>query len=250
MAGGFVTDATALRSGDQEARALSDVASMSTPGQEHRQDVRLDELISPAVSPLYDFTKRIVDVVISGAAMIVLSPVFAAVALAVKLTSCGPVFFSQVRAGLNETPFTMYKFRSMKVGAETDREFLSHMNAQGGPVFKAFQDPRLTPIGRFLRRSSIDELPQLLNVLVGRMTLVGPRPLWMPEARKVEGMARLRTAVKPGLTCLWQVSGRSELSYQEWVQLDLFYISRRSFLLDILIMIQTIPAVLSAHGAY
>jgi len=230
---------------------LNDIAVTASSADGSRQEpLRLDEFIGPAVSPLYDVTKRIVDVAASGLALVVLSPVFLIVAVAIKLTSRGPVFFKQIRAGLNELPFTMYKFRSMKVGAETDREFLSHINMQTGPVFKAFKDPRLTPIGRFLRRSSLDELPQLLNVLLGNMALVGPRPLWAPEARKVEGTARLRTAVKPGLTCLWQVSGRSELSYSEWVQLDLFYIARRSFLLDILIVIQTIPAVLSAHGAY
>jgi len=168
----------------------------------------------------------------------------------VKLTSRGPVLFRQVRAGLNELPFTMFKFRTMRLGAEDDRELLAHLNEQSGPVFKIPEDPRLTPVGRFLRRSSLDELPQLFNVLRGEMSLVGPRPLWMVEARQARGAARLRTLVKPGLTCLWQISGRSELDYDTWVEMDLFYIRRRSFLLDLLITIQTIPAVLSGRGAY
>lgn len=206
--------------------------------------------VVPAGGAAYLAAKRVLDVVVAAALLVVLGPVMLLVAAAVKLTSRGPVLFSQVRAGLNERPFTMFKFRTMRLGAEDDRELLAHLNEQDGPVFKIPEDPRLTPVGRFLRRSSLDELPQLLNVLRGEMSLVGPRPLWMVEAQRARGAARLRTLVKPGLTCLWQISGRSELGYQTWVEMDLFYIRRRSFLLDLLIMIQTIPAVLSGRGAY
>jgi lipopolysaccharide/colanic/teichoic acid biosynthesis glycosyltransferase len=144
----------------------------------------------------------------------------------------------------------MYKFRTMRVGAEDDVDFLRGRNYQNGPVFKLPEDPRLTWAGKFLRRSSIDELLQLFNVLRGEMSLVGPRPLWLPEAQRCRGAARLRTSVKPGLTCLWQISGRSELSYEQWILLDLYYIRSRSLLLDGLIIAQTFPAVLSGHGAY
>jgi lipopolysaccharide/colanic/teichoic acid biosynthesis glycosyltransferase len=172
------------------------------------------------------------------------------VAILVKLTSRGEVFFKQTRIGLNGRSFTMYKFRSMCKGAQDDRKFLADLNEQDGPVFKIADDPRLTSIGKFLRSSSLDELPQLWNVLKGEMAIVGPRPLWQPEAEKASPRARLRTWVKPGLTCLWQISGRSEVGYDEWVELDLYYIQNRSLLLDLLIVLQTIPAVLSGRGAY
>jgi len=206
--------------------------------------------VVPAGGAAYHAIKRALDAVVAAGMLVVLGPLMLLVAAAVKLTSRGPVLFRQVRAGLDEHPFTMFKFRTMRLGAEDDRELLSHLNEQNGPVFKIPEDPRLTPVGRFLRRSSLDELPQLFNVLRGEMSLVGPRPLWMVEARQARGAARLRTLVKPGLTCLWQISGRSELDYDTWVEMDLFYIRRRSFLLDLLIMIQTIPAVLSGRGAY
>jgi len=198
----------------------------------------------------YDVTKRVFDVVFSSLMLIVLSPLMLAMAVLVKLTSRGPVLFGQVRAGLGGKPFTMLKFRSMHRGAQADREYFAHLNEQEGPVFKIADDPRLTLLGRFMRRTSIDELPQLFNVLAGRMSIVGPRPLWLPEALQAKGKAILRTYVKPGLTCLWQISGRSELSYERWVELDIYYIENRTLLLDALIIIKTIPAVLSGKGAY
>lgn len=201
-------------------------------------------------APSNEAIRRGLDVLGASIALIVLLPLMLIVAVAIKLTSRGPVLFTQQRAGLGGRAFTMYKFRTMHRGAEADRAFLGPRNEQSGPVFKIAEDPRLTPIGRFLRRSSIDEIPQLLNVIRGEMSLVGPRPLWLPEARQTSGSATLRTAVKPGLTCLWQISGRSELSYDEWVRLDLYYVRHRTLLLDLLILAQTIPAVLSARGAY
>ena len=199
---------------------------------------------------LYHCVKRAVDVVIALALIVLLAPLMAMVAAAIKLTSRGPVIFTQPRAGFDDAVFTMYKFRSMYHGAHKDRAGLAHMNQKDGPVFKIINDPRLTLIGRFLRRSSIDELPQLFNVLLGDMSLVGPRPLWLPEAKLAEGVARYRTVVKPGLTCLWQISGRSELSYDQWVKLDMYYICNRSPLLDMSIIAHTIPAVISGRGAY
>ena len=204
----------------------------------------------PAGGEAYSFSKRVLDVVLTAVLLVALMPLMLLVAVLVKLTSRGPVLFKQARAGLNGRIFTMYKFRSMRQGAEDDREFLSHLNEKDGPVFKIFEDPRLTLVGKILRRASIDELPQLFNVLVGQMSLVGPRPLWLPEARESVGRAAFRTCAKPGLTCLWQISGRSELTYNQWVELDLYYIEHRTILLDLLIMIQTIPAVLSGRGAY
>ena len=199
---------------------------------------------------LYEISKRIIDLVLASVLLVATLPLTLLTAILIKLTSRGPVIFTQERAGLGGKPFYMYKFRTMYRGAEDDRDFLSHLNEQNGPVFKITKDPRLTLIGRFLRRSSIDELPQLINVLAGHMSLVGPRPMWLPEARQITGLAKLRTAVKPGLSCLWQISGRSELSFDEWVKLDLYYFRHRGILLDMLIIIQTIPAVISGHGAY
>ncbi len=202
-------------------------------------------------SVVYQKAKRVTDVVLASLLLVLLAPLMLIVAALIKITSRGPVIFRQTRVGLNGKCFTMYKFRTMRNGAEGMRDSLVHMNHhQDGPVFKVPQDPRLTPIGKFLRRSSIDELPQLFNVLTGDMAVVGPRPLWLPEAMSVNGSATMRTCVKPGLTCLWQISGRSELSYDQWVLLDLYYIARRNFMLDLLIIIQTVPAVLSARGAY
>ncbi|MCE5278814.1 MAG: sugar transferase [Planctomycetaceae bacterium] len=199
---------------------------------------------------VYDIAKRATDVVLGTLLLILTAPLMLIAALLVKITSRGPVVFRQTRAGRGELPFTMYKFRTMRVGAEDDRTFLGHRNEKDGPVFKISDDPRLTPLGRLLRRSSIDELPQLFNVLAGHMSLVGPRPLWMPESLKIQGPERIRLAVKPGLTCLWQISGRSDLSFAQWMSLDQYYVQHRSLLLDALIMIQTLPVVLSGQGAY
>ena len=200
----------------------------------------------------YEGVKRVLDIVLGSAMLVALLPLGLVVAAFIKLTSRGPVIFLQTRAGRYGRPFTMLKFRTMRRGAQDDREFIEHLNELAGPVFKIRHDPRLTRIGRLLRRTSIDELPQLLNVLAGQMSLVGPRPLWLPEAERAGGdpASQARWSVKPGLTCLWQISGRSELSYEDWVALDLYYIHHRSTLLDLLIILQTIPTVLSTRGAY
>jgi exopolysaccharide biosynthesis polyprenyl glycosylphosphotransferase len=195
--------------------------------------------------------KQIIDLV--GAFLLLIFtaiPMFLVI-LAIKFTSPGPVFFKQKRCGLNGRPFTMLKFRSMVSDAEQQKVELALLNEMEGPVFKVTNDPRITPIGRFIRRYSIDELPQLINVLRGEMSLVGPRPLPVDEVQRFDDLAhRRRLSVKPGLTCLWQVSGRSEMrDFKEWVRLDLEYIDNWSLWLDLKILVWTIPAVFSGAGA-
>ncbi len=194
--------------------------------------------------------KRIVDIVVSTAMTLLLLPVFLLTALLIRLTSAGPVFFVQKRLGLNKRHFGIYKFRTMVVDAEKRIKEVEHLNEVSGPVFKIKNDPRITPIGKFLRKTSIDELPQLFNVLKGDMSLVGPRPL---PLRDYEGFSedwqRRRFSVRPGVTCLWQIGGRSSVSFEEWMELDLQYIDKWSLLLDLKILIKTIPAVLKGSGA-
>jgi exopolysaccharide biosynthesis polyprenyl glycosylphosphotransferase len=195
--------------------------------------------------------KGVIDRVGAFLLLIPASFVMLAAAAAIKLTSPGPIVFRQVRAGKHGKPFTMYKFRTMVTDAEMRQSELIAFNVMSGPVFKIERDPRVTPVGRSLRKWSIDELPQLLNVLQGHMSLVGPRPLPIYEVEKFENTAqRRRLSVKPGLTCLWQVSGRNQVTdFHEWVRLDLKYIDNWSIWLDIKILIMTIPAVILGLGA-
>jgi exopolysaccharide biosynthesis polyprenyl glycosylphosphotransferase len=183
--------------------------------------------------------------------LVLLSPVFLIIAAAIKFSSPGPVLFRQKRSGINGTPFTIFKFRTMVTNAEQFKHELAAMNEMSGPVFKVTNDPRITPIGKFLRKYSLDELPQLFNVLRGEMSLVGPRPLPVDEVRRFDNLAhRRRLSVKPGLTCLWQVSGRNEITdFKDWVRLDLEYIDNWSFWLDVKILLLTIPVVLRGTGA-
>jgi len=167
----------------------------------------------------------------------------------IRLDSPGPIWFRQVRCGLNGRKFTFYKFRSMHEGAEERREELTGFNMMNGPVFKMKNDPRITRVGRFLRKSSLDELPQLFNVLRGDMSFVGPRPLPVAEAEEIKGWQRRRLSMKPGITGLWQVSGRNQIDFHDWVKMDLEYIDRWSFWLDFKILLKTIPTVLSGKGA-
>ena len=178
-------------------------------------------------------------------------PVIPLIALAIKLTSPGPVLFRQQRSGLNGSPFTLYKFRTMGTNAEQLKHELEAMNEMSGPVFKVTNDPRVTPIGKFLRKYSLDELPQLFNVLRTEMSLVGPRPLPVDEVKRFENFAhRRRLSVKPGITCLWQISGRNQISdFKEWVRLDLEYIDHWSLWLDLKILVRTIPVVFAGTGA-
>lgn len=194
--------------------------------------------------------KRVIDFVVSAILLFVLSPVFLVVAIAIRLDSPGPILFIQERMGYNKRRFRMIKFRTMTANAEALMKELEHLNEKDGPIFKIREDPRMTRTGRFLRKLSIDELPQLINVLFGDMSLVGPRPLPMRDVLGLEvAWQKRRFSVKPGLTCLWQVSGRSNLSFEQWMQLDLEYIDRWSLALDCKILLRTIPAILSAEGA-
>jgi exopolysaccharide biosynthesis polyprenyl glycosylphosphotransferase len=183
--------------------------------------------------------------------LIALSWLFVILAILIKLTSPGPVFFRQQRSGLNGSPFTLYKFRTMGTNAEQLKHELEAMNEMSGPVFKVTNDPRVTPVGKFLRKYSLDELPQLYNVLRTEMSLVGPRPLPVDEVKRFDNLAhRRRLSVKPGLTCLWQISGRNQITdFKEWVRLDLEYIDNWSLWLDLKILVRTIPAVLIGTGA-
>ena len=195
----------------------------------------------------YNMTKRAMDITVSSLALIALSPLFLVVAL------CnwrgGGVFFRQTRCGAGGRRFTCIKFRSMIPGAEELRSNLAFLNITDGPTFKNPNDPRLTRFGKFLRRTSIDELPQLINVFRGDMSLVGPRPLAVSENR-YSGDQHLRLSVTPGLTCIWQVSGRSNIPFDEWMRLDLEYVRTRSLKADIVLLFRTIPAVFRGDGAF
>jgi exopolysaccharide biosynthesis polyprenyl glycosylphosphotransferase len=195
--------------------------------------------------------KRIIDVAGAGASLLIMSLPMAIGALIIRVTSPGPIIFSQARSGLHGRPFRMYKFRSMVTNAEQARAELESMNEMTGPVFKIKNDPRVTPFGRWMRKTSFDELPQLWNVLRGEMSLVGPRPLPLYEtASFVDLTQRRRMSMRPGLTCLWQVRGRNEITdFKDWVRLDLEYIDRWSLGLDISILVRTVPVVLLGSGA-
>lgn len=195
--------------------------------------------------------KKAIDLIGGLFLLIVTSPLFFIAMIGIKLTSPGPIFFLQKRSGKNGKPFSMIKFRSMSLDAEIRRAELEKFNQMGGPVFKMEKDPRITPFGNLLRKTSIDELPQLINVLRGEMSLVGPRPLPLYEVAKFESTShRRRLSVKPGLTCLWQIKGRNRVtSFQDWVRLDLEYIDNWSIWLDIKILAQTVPVVLFGVGA-
>lgn len=197
------------------------------------------------------FAKNAIDRVLALLGLIALSPVFGVIALLVRLSSPGPAFFKQERAGLHGRKFMMWKFRSMVADAEIRRQELLGHNEMSGPVFKVENDPRITPLGRWLRKTSIDELPQLYNVLRGEMSLVGPRPLPCYEVEQFDQIShRRRLSMKPGLTCLWQVRGRNAVrNFQDWVNMDLEYIDNWSLGLDIMILLRTIPVVLFGKGA-
>jgi exopolysaccharide biosynthesis polyprenyl glycosylphosphotransferase len=194
--------------------------------------------------------KRALDLIGAAAGLVLLSPLLLAIAGAVRLSGPGPVLFVQQRCGRNRRVFPMYKFRTMVWNAEALQADLEHLNEAGGPVFKMRRDPRVTTVGRVLRRTSLDELPQLLNVLLGHMSLVGPRPLPLRDVHRFSTPASMRRfSVRPGMTCLWQVNGRCEVPFDDWVTLDLQYIDRWSLLLDLRILARTVPAVVRGEGA-
>jgi lipopolysaccharide/colanic/teichoic acid biosynthesis glycosyltransferase len=192
--------------------------------------------------------KRAVDIVVASIVVIVLSPLLLAIALMVKLTSPGPVLFRQMRSGLGGRPFEFYKFRSMVPDAEAKKADLLALNEQDGPAFKMRRDPRVTPLGFLLRKASLDELPQLWNVLRGDMSLVGPRPLPCSESEACTGWHRRRLEVTPGLTCIWQVEGRSRVSFDDWVRMDIRYMRLCSMMKDAVLMVRTLPAMLLRRG--
>ncbi|MBI1849657.1 MAG: sugar transferase [Planctomycetes bacterium] len=208
----------------------------------------VSELQRLLVHPLPGW-KRVVDVVGAAIALVAFSPLMLVVALLIKLTSPGAVIFKQKRAKECGEPFTFYKFRTMYADAEKRKQELLSQNEQTGPVFKMRNDPRVTPIGRLLRETSIDELPQLWNVLKGDMTLVGPRPPTLDEVPQYEHWQRRRLSITPGITCIWQVSGRNEIGFEDWMRLDIRYAEARSPLLDLAILSRTVVAVLSRRGA-
>ncbi len=197
-----------------------------------------------------DLVKRFMDLVISLAILPALLVATAAIAIAIKLDSPGPVFFVQQRVGLNKRRFPMFKFRTMFMGSDRRLKEFEHLNEAAGPIFKIANDPRITGVGKFLRRTSLDELPQLFNVIRGEMSLVGPRPMSLRDVDLFDkGIQRKRFSVKPGITCLWQVSGRSLLPFSKWLELDLYYITNWSLGLDFKILLKTIPAVVRGTGA-
>jgi exopolysaccharide biosynthesis polyprenyl glycosylphosphotransferase len=214
------------------------------------QTVPLFELKPPVFEGLDFFVKRSFDVAVAGLLVLLLAPVMLLVALAIKVTSRGPVIYRSMRPGIGGMPFACLKFRTMYLDADQRQTDLEGRNEKGGAIFKIRNDPRVTPVGRFLRRWSIDELPQLFNVLRGQMSLVGPRPLPQRDFERLEGWHRKRYLVLPGMTGLWQVSGRSELDFDELVRLDFLYLERWSVFLDLTIMLKTVPAVARAKGAW
>jgi len=200
-------------------------------------------------APHQQAIKRLFDISSSAAALVALSPLLLTVAALIKLTSRGPIFFKQKRVGLHGKTFEMLKFRSMVINAEELKEKLAALNEQTGPVFKMKNDPRITPIGRFIRKYSIDELPQLLNVLRGEMSVVGPRPPLPKEVEKYAAWQRRRLSVRPGLTCIWQVSGRNQISFEEWMYLDMQYIDNWTLMTDLSLILRTVPVVVTGRGA-
>ena len=200
-------------------------------------------------SRVYLFFKRTFDIIVSLVAIILTLPAMLIVAIAVKLESKGPLIFKQLRSGKMNKPFMMLKFRSMVVDSEEKKGSLMAMNEMDGPVFKIKKDPRVTKVGKFIRRWSLDELPQLFNVLIGEMSIVGPRPLPVEEVASLDEDQMGRQAVQPGLTCIWQISGRNDISFEEWIQLDLIYIHNRTFLLDLEIFVRTFSAIIRRSGA-
>jgi exopolysaccharide biosynthesis polyprenyl glycosylphosphotransferase len=222
---------------------------LARPVLEELDGIPLLSFTTAPSNPVELAVKRGIDLVLALVLFVVTLPVQLLAAAAILLFSGAPVFFRQVRCGLNGRHFTLRKFRTMESGAEDRLAEISHLNEMTGPVFKARRDPRLTAAGKLLRRLSIDELPQLWNVIVGDMSLVGPRPPLPDEVSRYEPWQRRRLSMKPGLTCLWQVSGRSELDFDRWMALDLKYIDTWSPLLDLKILLKTVPAVLSGRGA-
>ncbi len=224
---------------------------LKRPGVFQRNQIQIRMLIWNIIIGSSVCFKRFMDILLACSTIIIASPVFLFTALLVKLTSPGPIIFSQVRVGKYGRHFKFYKFRSMYIDAEARKaELLKHNESGDGVIFKMKHDPRITPVGRFIRKFSIDELPQLFNVLLGDMSLVGPRPPLPSEVKSYTIEERKRLNVTPGITCIWQVSGRSELPFKQQMALDKQYIASRSAWKDFVILLKTVPAILSGKGAW
>ncbi len=194
--------------------------------------------------------KRLFDLAVGLLVFVFVIPIVPLIALMIKLDSPGPVFYRQDRIGRGGRPFRFYKFRSMYRESDRHRAELESRNEQQGPIFKIKADPRITPVGQFLRRSSVDEIPQIINVLRGEMSIVGPRPPLPVEVARYQPWHRRRLDVKPGITCLWQIAGRSQIGFDEWMRLDIEYLRTRSLRTDLAIFVKTLPAVMARRGAY
>ncbi len=220
---------------------------LPSPSQSPATDATVTDITDPFG---YRVTKRAFDLIVGSGILLLLLPVIPLVALMIRFDSEGPVFYRQQRIGMGGRPFRFYKFRSMRADSDRLRADLEARNELTGPVFKIKNDPRVTAVGQFLRRSSLDEIPQIFNVLKGDMSIVGPRPALPGEVARYEAWHRRRLDVKPGITCLWQVAGRSHVDFDEWMRLDIEYMSRRSLRTDVAIFVKTIPAVIARRGAY
>lgn len=216
---------------------------------DHLDDIPIQTIHSVPVNRVQLMIKRLIDITFPIIILIMISPLFPLIAILIKIDDKGPVFFSQERVGLNKRLFNLIKFRTMVVNAEELKKSIENENEVSGPVFKIKNDPRLTRIGKFLRKSSLDEIPQFINVLKGEMSLVGPRPPIMSEVLQYEWKNRRRLSMKPGITCIWQISGRSDIPFDRWMELDLEYIDNWSILLDFKILLKTLPAVMRGSGA-
>ena len=213
--------------------------------------LREDERIQPKEGPIYLFFKRAMDIIGSLCGIILLSPLLIIVALAIKIEDPkGSIFFSQQRCGKDNKLFPMYKFRSMVSNAEELLEELMEHNEMDGPVFKIKDDPRITRVGKFIRKTSIDELPQLFNILIGHMSIVGPRPAIPHEVAEYSHYHKQRLLVKPGLTCIWQVSGRNSIGFDEWMEMDLEYIEKRDLWMDIKLIFKTVFVLFGDENAH
>ncbi len=228
---------------------------MKPIGADEAKDLELLQTMAPYFSiqarkPWQTKVKRTIDIGIAASTLLIASPIMLVLAAAIKSTSKGPILFSQIRVGKGGVPFRCYKFRSMVIDADEQKLALALYNEKDGPIFKMKDDPRITKVGKLIRRFSLDELPQLFNILNGDMTLVGPRPPVPKEVIQYEPWQVRRLSVVPGLTCIWQTSGRSKISFTEWMQMDLQYIDNWSLWLDIKLLFKTIKVVITADGAY
>ena len=210
----------------------------------------MSEIIETNKTKSYEAIKRLMDIILSTIGLMILSPILLVVAILIKIDSKGPIFFKQKRVGLNGKAFDMYKFRSMVVNAEELKEKLEKQNEMSGPMFKIADDPRITKIGKFIRKTSIDELPQLWNVIKGDMSLVGPRPSLPKEVEQFEPWMEERFKVKPGLTCYWQVGGRNNIDFENWMKLDIKYVKERTLAIDIMLIFKTFFVLFGDKNAH